>query len=135
MKKLPLLTTLISSLLLFSACSSIEAPKGSSKAYSTYRLYKEMPSGNANFANREDEVHQILQQELHTVFDQNGLQEAGQDAQLIVTYLVVLQNNAVTTGISDYYSNSGSEILRYAHQKVAIDKDLPSSFEAGSPSR
>ncbi|NQY31735.1 MAG: DUF4136 domain-containing protein [Coraliomargarita sp.] len=136
MKKSFLALSLIGiAIALLSGCSSTpkpKTPKGSSSGYSTYRLYKELPSGTTHFVNREAEVHNILQGEINTVFTSNGLQESGDDAELIVAYLVLVQNNAVSTGISDYYINSGSEIVQYAHKKIAIDQNFSSSFEAGT---
>lgn len=132
MKTQTLFGSLLTALLLLTGCSSIDMPKGSSSGYSSYRLYKEMPSGTTHFANREDEVHKILQTEMNAVFQEKGLQEASDDAELIVAYLVLVQNNAVSTGIGDYYINSGSDIVSYAHKQVAIKKDMPMSFEAGT---
>lgn len=132
MRKITLLGCLLASILMIAGCSSIETPKGSSTGYKSYRLYKEMPSGTTAFANREDEVHSLLQNEINAVFKAKGLEEADQDAELIVAYLVLVQNNAVSTGIDDYYTNSGSEIVQYAHKQVTIKKDMPKSFEAGT---
>ncbi|CAA6689856.1 MULTISPECIES: DUF4136 domain-containing protein [unclassified Lentimonas] len=133
MKKILALLSLCLGIALLSGCSTtgkVELPKGSSKGYTTYRLYRDGPS-DPNFANREDEVNKIIQDELARELQAHGLNRSPEDAELIVAYLVVTQTTAVTTAISNYYINSGSDILSEAHRRM-LKKDLPGSFEQGA---
>ena len=133
MKKTFALLSLCLGIALLSGCSTtakVELPKGSSKGYTTYRLYRDGPS-NPNFADREDEVNFIIQEELGKALQTHGLKRSPEDAELIVAYLLVTQTTAVTTAISDYYINSGSQVLSEAHRRMQ-KKDMPGSFEQGA---
>lgn len=131
-KILTLLATCLG-ITLLSGCAltkKIDLPKGTSDGYSSYRLYRDGPS-NPNFADREDAVHFIIQEELGKALQAHGLKRDPDNAELIVAYLVVTQNTAVSTAISDYYINSGSDILSEAHRRM-LKKDLHGSYEQGA---
>jgi len=132
MKKIFALLSVCLGIALFTGCSTtkVDLPKGSSKGYTTYRLYRDGPS-SPNFADREDEVNFIIQEELEKSLQAHGLKRSPQDAELIIAYLIVTQDTAVSTAISDYYINSGSEILSEAHRRMG-KKNLPGSYEQGA---
>lgn len=126
---LPILAALITSLV---GCKSVETPKGTSAGYNSFRLYRELPDSSTHFANKDDQAHSIIQKEIVSNLTKGGLKEAGDNAELIVAYLILVQDNAASTAIDNYYINSGSEILSYAHKKVAIEGNYSRDFKAGT---
>ena len=132
MNKRLFLLTLIASCAALIGCQTIKQPKGSSKGYSSYQIYREIPQESIAFADSEDQIHAIIQNAIANEFKADGLKSGGADAELIVAYLVLIQNNTVSTAIHDYYINSSSEILHYAHKKVTVDSNHPREFKAGT---
>ena len=51
-------------------------------------------------------------------FSERGLKEAKsiEDAELVIAYLLIVQDGATSTAIRDYYVDSGSDILSKAHR-------------------
>lgn len=115
------------------ACSTtrIDFPKGNSEGYSSYRIYKHSSNHVPDFSNREDLANKRIQQALKNQFNSHGLTESPEDAELIVAFLLLVQDPAVSTAISDYYINSGSTILSEAHRRMA-KKNPAGGYEAGS---
>ena len=92
-----------------------------------------MDENNPHSADSDEKlIHSTIQQEINNQFQTHGIQYAKEEAELIVSYLILIQNNAVSTSMNDFYTNSGSEILSYAHEKVTIQKDLPMDLEQGT---
>ena len=133
MKKTYSLLSLCLGIVLLSGCSTtrIDQPKGSSAGYSTFRLYQHNPNHVPDFTNREDRVNEYLQSTLRDEFKAQGLKESEENAELIVSFLLIVQDTAVTTAISDYYINSGSDILSEAHRRMG-KKNRPGGYEAGA---
>lgn len=137
MKLRTFLTALTTSCLLIalstqSGCSSIKLPKGSSSGYTSYRLFKHVPADNPNYISEDDAAFLKIESEINTVLQANGLQVKEEGAELMVSFLVLVQSNAVSTSLDDYYATSSSEILAKAHKIVTINKDFPTDFEAGT---
>ncbi|KRP37887.1 MAG: hypothetical protein ABS34_00460 [Opitutaceae bacterium BACL24 MAG-120322-bin51] len=134
MNKLYSLLSLCLGIVLLSACSTfkrIDLPKGNSAGYSSFRLYQHKSKHVPDFTNREDRVNAYLQAALKEEFEAHGLKESEQDAELIVAFLLIVQDTAVSTAISDYYITSGSDILSEAHRRMG-KKNLPGGYEAGA---
>ena len=134
MNKLYSLLSLCLGIVLLSACSTfkrIDLPKGNSAGYSSFRLYQHKSKHVPDFTNREDRVNAYLQTALKEEFEAHGLKESEQDAELIVAFLLIVQDTAVSTAISDYYITSGSDILSEAHRRMG-KKNLPGGYEAGA---
>jgi hypothetical protein len=134
MKKYCTLLSLCLGIVLLSGCSTtkkIDQPKGSSAGYSTFRLYKHQTSHVPDFTNREDRVNEYLQSALRAEFEAQGLKESQEGAELIVSFLLIIQDTAVTTAISDYYVTSGSDILSEAHRRMG-KRNMPGGYEAGA---
>jgi hypothetical protein len=134
MKKLYTLFSLCLGIALLSGCSTtkkIDLPKGSSAGYSTFRMYQHNSSHVPDFTNREDTVNAVLQSALKAEFEAQGMKESPGNAELIVAFLLVVQNTAVTTAISDYYVSSGSDIVSRAHSRMG-SKNMPGGYEAGA---
>lgn len=120
--------------LLGTACStagSVDLPKGSSKGYSSFRFYRDAPS-NPNFLDREDVVNDIIKDALTQELGASGLKRSSEGAELVVAYLIVTQDLAVSTAMSDYYINSPSEILSIAHKRFQKKNNLPYNYEHGA---
>lgn len=134
MNKLYSLLSLCLGIVLLSACTTfkrIDLPKGNSAGYSSFRLYQHKSKHVPDFTNREDRVNAYLQAALKEEFEAHGLKESEQDAELIVAFLLIVQDTAVSTAISDYYITSGSDILSEAHRRMG-KKNLPGGYEAGA---
>ncbi len=133
MKKRYTLLFMCLGMISISACftTRIEFPKGSSAGYSSYRIYKHSSHHVPDFSNREDLANERIQQALKDQFNAHGLIESPEDAELIVAFLLLVQDTAVSTAISDYYINSGSAILSEAHRRMA-KKNPAGGYEAGS---
>ncbi len=134
MKKHYTLLSLFLGIALLSGCSTtkkIDLPKGSSAGYSTFRMYQHNASHVPDFTNREDRVNAYLQSALKQEFEAQGLKESQEDAELIVAFLLIVQDTAVTTAISDYYVSSGSDILSLAHRRMG-KRNMPGGYEAGA---
>lgn len=134
MKKLYTLISLCFGIILLSGCSTtkkIDFPKGSSAGYSTFRMYEHNPDHVPDFTNREDRVNSYLKSALESEFKAQGLQESPENAELIVSFLLVVQNTAVTAAVSDYYVSSGSDIVSEAHRRLG-KSNKPSGYEAGA---
>jgi len=133
MNKLYALFSICLGIVLLSGCSTtkIDLPKGKSTGYSSFRLYEHDSQYVPDFTNREDRANALIQDALKKEFSSHGLKESQKDAELIVAYLLIVQNTAVSTAISDYYINSGSDILSEAHRRM--QKNHKSGrYEAGS---
>ena len=121
-------------IVLLSGCSTskkIDLPKGNSAGYSSFRMYKHNPNHVPDFTNREDRVNAYLKDALKSEFEAQGLKESEANAELIVSFLLIVQNTAVTEAISDYYITSGSDIMSEAHRRMG-KKNLPGGYEAGA---
>lgn len=134
MKKYYSLFSLCLGIVLLCGCSTtkkIDLPKGNSAGYSTFRLYQHQTSHVPDFTNREDRVNAYLQSALKEEFEAQGLKESQGNAELVVSFLLIIQDTAVSTAISDYYITSGSDILSEAHRRLG-KKNLPGGYEAGA---
>ncbi|ADE54557.1 DUF4136 domain-containing protein [Coraliomargarita akajimensis] len=128
-----LLTTLALSLIAgLTACSTIDMPKGSSAGYSSYRLFKEVPTESQTFANQGNSALLRVESEIQRILQEGGLEQQAAEADLLVSYLIIVQSNAVSTTIDDYYAQSSSEILAKAHKEVTVKNSFPADFQAGT---
>ena len=119
MKKLYTLVFLCIGIALLNGCNSIDLPKGKSKGYSSYRIYKHAPDSVPDFSSKEDRTHERIKAALRQEFSEHGLEESepAEDAELVVAYLLIVQDGATSTAIRDYYISSGSKILSKAHRR------------------
>lgn len=119
MKKRYTLFSLCLGIGLLGGCNSIDLPKGTSKGYSSYSIYKASPEKAPDFSSKEDRTHELIKTAIREKFSEHGLKESEsvKDAELVVAYLVIVQDGASSTAIRDYYINSGSEILSKAHRR------------------
>ncbi|MGJ8671915.1 DUF4136 domain-containing protein [Rubritalea sp.] len=115
----------------FTSCSSsVDMPKGTSKGYNSARLVKRGPS-EATQTSREKQVHGLIQNSIKQQFTSHGLSYNQPNAELVVGYMVIYQENAMTTSFDDYfgYGRDANEILGVAHERGVIKGDRPDYFE------
>lgn len=118
----------------FCGCSSVDMPKGKNKGYESARFVRIRPNPSQTFAEGSDQVNNMIQSAISSEFTRNGLAVGPDNAELIIAYLLIIQNNATTTSINDYfgYGRSSSEILEAAHNKGVLSGKNPDYFEAGA---
>ena len=112
------LFTLCIGITLLNGCNSIDLPKGTSKGYASYWIYKHSPENMPDFSNREDRTNELIKTALKQEFNEHGLKESEsiKNADLVVAFLLIVQDAASSKAIRDYYINSGGEILSKAHR-------------------
>ncbi len=118
--------------LVLNACSSgIEQPKGSSKGYHGARFVRLDPNAPPITDAKEKKIHRMIQNSIASQFTSNGLQFNSAGADLVVAYLVIYQDNAMTTYFSDYFGSGrdAEGISDVAHQRGVIKGERPDYFE------
>lgn len=130
MKTFPILSAATIAICL-SACSpSIDMPKGSMKGYSSARLVKRSDIDTKLNA-QEENIHRMIQKSLKKEFANQGKPFGGANADLIVAYVVIYQENGMTTSFDEYFGHGRDvdHIVNVAHIKGAIKETRPDSFE------
>lgn len=116
---------------ILNACSpGVDMPSGTSKGYNSARLVARKSSAPASTA-EQNQVHGMIQRSIAAQFNANGLDYNKGAADLVVTYLVVLQDNAMTTYFDEFYGHGRDPeaISDAAHKKNVIDGKRPDEFE------
>lgn len=105
-------------------------PKGSSKGYDSARLVRRAPGTSTTDAT-EKQVHSQIQSAIKSQFSTRGLSYNKPDADLVVGYMVLYQDSAMTTSYDDYfgYGRDAGKILEEAHKRGVIDGKRPDYFE------
>ncbi len=119
-------------ILLISACQTVEQPKGSSRGYRSARLVR--PHSAPAVANPDDRVNHAIQSALASTFRAHGFDIQSANADLTVAYLVLVQDNATTTMINDYFGfgRNAMDIANLAHERGVIRNNRADSYEAGT---
>ena len=119
----------ISLAVLVLGCSSgVDTPKGTSKGYASARLMQRAP--HLTPEPKYEPAQKMIREAISGQFRTNGLQMTSGAADLIVAHLVVLQDNAMTTYLDDFYG-SGSDaesISDLAHERGVIKSDRRDYF-------
>lgn len=115
-------------------CASVDMPKGTSKGYSSVRFVDKSPGSGAAFAENSVDVNQIIHDAVADNFTAHGFEVGGSDAELIVAYLLILQNNVTTAAIGDYfgYNSDKSALADLAHKEGVIKGRHREKYEAGA---
>jgi hypothetical protein len=110
-------------------CSSVPMPKGSSKGYSTVRFVTpNAPLAEDNLP-RFIEGHRMIKEAITAQMTANGLQVVEQSGELIVAYLIILQDNVSTSYSNQYYGYQDfMTIVNRAHDK-GMKKSYPEKVE------
>ena len=127
--------TLAAFALLAVSCSSIDMPKGTSKGYTSARLVKaeKAPTPDKSIPNLLP-AHRMIQKSLASNFRANSLTVTDGSADLIVGYLVLVQNNYSTLAIDDYfgYGRDSDAIVDKAQTLGVVKSTRPDAFESGT---
>lgn len=117
---------------LFSACQTVPQPKGSSHGYRSARLVR--PHSAPAVANPDDRVNHAIQSALASTFHARGFAIQSANADLIVAYLILVQDNVTTTMINDYFGSgrSAMDIADFAHERGVIRNNKADSYQAGT---
>jgi hypothetical protein len=94
---------------LLAGCSSVPMPKGNSKGYSSVRFINEKKSALFYESDRSKEVNQQLQQAIAAQFEEKGMDVVEKGGDLIVAYLVIIQDNVSTTSINKHFGYRDSD--------------------------
>jgi hypothetical protein len=117
-------------------CSSVEMPKGNSKGYSTARFEVEGAKPLPKFAKIDADVNGMIQKSVSELFVKCGLtfRPATDTSDLVVAYLLIMQNAVGTTAIEDYFGNGrdAESLISAAHEKWVVKGNPEDRFEAGT---
>ncbi|RKX35696.1 MAG: hypothetical protein DRP71_02830 [Verrucomicrobia bacterium] len=134
--RIPSLAVLTAVSAVLVSCSSVEMPKGTSKGYSSVRFVKEGSEPLPQFAQIDSDVNGMIQNAIRTRFQDSGLvfHSVDTETDLVVTYLLIMQNNIGTTAIEDYfgYGREVESIISAAHEKWVVKGNQEDRFEAGT---
>jgi uncharacterized protein YceK len=110
-----------------SGCSSIPTPKGSSKGYSTVRFIAPKKAIDVDETERVLTANRMVHESITAQMENHQLKVVEQgDADLVVAYLIVIQDNFSTTSINQYfgYRDDASDIVDKAHSKGLSGRQL-----------
>ncbi|MGB6221911.1 DUF4136 domain-containing protein [Haloferula sp.] len=117
------------------SCSSVEMPKGTSKGYTSARLVTidKEPTYDKEFPNQAS-ANRMIQKSLASNFRANHLTVTDGSADLIVGYLVLVQNNYSTIAFDDYfgYGRDSDSIVDKAQTLGVVKNNRPDAFESGT---
>ena len=131
MKTLSLLSICAIALVLNACSPTIDMPKGNSKGYSSARLVNRAPNSSIVITSKERQVHNMIQGSLKKQFTSHGKSYGQANSDLVVAYLVVAQDNAMTTSYSEYFGfgRDADGITDIAHTRGVIDSKNPDYFK------
>ncbi len=133
MKHLALLLPLCISAL-FSGCSSVDLPQGRSKGYTSARFVRTSAMTKTDDLEDSAFVHQSVRDSIAAQFRAHGLSVDAPNADLIVAYMIIHQNNATTAMNADHFGSgrNAMAIMDEAHKRGTIDNKSPDEFEIGA---
>lgn len=131
MKLITVLSSVAIVIALNACAPTVKMPKGSSKNYQSARLVKRTPNSSIVLTSNEKKVHSMIQSSIKNQFTSNGKTYGAGTADLIIGYLVISQNNAMTTSYSEYfgYGRNADKITDIAHLKGVVEGVRPDFFE------
>ncbi|MGE9270847.1 MAG: DUF4136 domain-containing protein [Verrucomicrobiales bacterium] len=117
---------------IMSCGTSVEMPHGHSKGYTSARLVQS--DRKPNFADVDASTNRMIQNALADSFKSNGLTVGSPNADLIVGYLLIIQDSASTMMIDDYfgYGRDAEHIADVAHIRGVVNNESPERFERGA---
>jgi len=108
-------------------CASIPMPKGTSKGYSTVRFIAPKTAIEADGREPALTANRMIHEAITAQMEDHGVKVVQQgEADLVVAYLLIIQDNFLTTSINQYYGyrDDGADILDRAHAKGISEKQL-----------
>jgi hypothetical protein len=122
---------------LASCSSSVDMPKGTAKGHHSARLIN--PGGMVkpapDFLPELPKVNRMVQKALAQDFKAHGMSVGSPGSDLVVGYLLIVQNNGATTAFDDYfgYGRSVDAIVDEAHKRGVLSKNpRPDAFVTGA---
>ena len=108
-------------------------PKGTSKGYSSFRYIQPKKAVGLDGTEQSVELNQMIKESISSQMKAHGLQMGeGKDADLVVAYLVIMQDNFKTSNINQYYGYQDyTEIVELAHEKGMKDS-FPEYVQKGA---
>lgn len=86
-----------------SGCTSVPMPKGSSKGYASVRFVAPNQPVAEDNTPRFIEANRMIKSAITDQMESHGLQVVDQNADLIIAYLIILQDNVSTSYCNQYY--------------------------------
>lgn len=120
-------------LLAASCANKVDMPRGNSRGYDSARLIQANPNSSFSDAT-ERKVHGMIQRSLKQQFTANGKSWGGGDADLIVAYMVIYQEPAMTASYDDFfgYGRDGTQIAERAHDVGVVESKRPDYFRSAA---
>ena len=114
-------------------CASVDMPKGTHEGYSSARFIR-ADSPNPDLAESSDIMNAIIQNAIAGVVQKSGMDLRNDDADLLIAYLLLIQDNVSTTTISDHfgYGRDKGAISDLAHKKGVIQGNRQERYEASA---
>jgi len=130
MKTLSLLLATLAAL----ACSPVDLPRGTAKNYGSARLLDGNERPIPGFAERTPEINRVIRAELDRQLEANGIATGAADAELVVGYLLLLQDGISTVAIDDYfgYGRDSEAILDAAQLEGVVKHPRPDGGTRGA---
>lgn len=118
-------------------CQSVELPSGKSSGYKSARFVQVRKNPFAGYSTSlEDsqQINQMVKSAIASDFQAHGIPLVDGDADLIIAYMLLRQDNISTTANQDYfgYGRDGSAILEEAHVRGVLKKNSPDAVDAGA---
>lgn len=113
----------------FAGCNSVPMPKGNSKGYSSVRFIAPNAPLGADESSKIIESNHMIKTAITTQLEEHGLKIVEEKADLIVAYLIILQDNVSTSYNNQYYGlQDFSDIVTLAHKK-GMEKHYPEAVQ------
>jgi len=131
MKIINLLSSALIALAISACSSSVDMPKGTIKGYQSARMVQPAPSTLKTLTSKEKATHKAIQKAIKAQFTSHGKSFNQPNADLVVGYLVIVQDNASTTAYNEYfgYGRDADKIADIAHIKGVVKGVRPDFFE------
>ncbi len=116
--------------MVFSSCTpSVDMPKGNSSKYASARLA--ILENTNGVPDEMKAVHPMIHRSLQKEFTRNGLSFGSQNSDLIIGYMVLVQEPGMTQQYASYFGNGrdGDKVRHVAHLKGAVDNGRPDFFQ------
>lgn len=116
--------------LLASCSTGVDMPQGTSKGYQSARLVQLDPNRPAITNETGKQIHGMIQKSIARQFTSKGMAYGGKTADLVVAYLVLVQEPGNTSRYDQYfgYSPDTDKISELAHRRGVLDGTPPDYF-------
>ncbi len=130
-----LFIALLASTIMFNlGCKSIDLPKGTSEGFSSFRFIKVDLNPDYDFVEESDDIDSVIQSCITQKLGANSIARDDDNADLIVGYLLLRQDNVTTARIDTYfgYGKAGNDIANIAHKRGVVKGKNRDQFEKGA---